>query len=67
MLYFHGLGMKILCTFLLVLVSAWTAVFARVILQSSKLRLWAKHAAEQTQYHIQPGRIVELSIKGSGS
>ena len=88
---------KILCTFLLVLVSTWTAVFARVILQNlcyrislsalsfwvisdyscventnmkikkSKLRLWAKHAAEQIQYHIQLGNVFELSIKRSGS
>ena len=58
---------KILCTFLLVLVSTWRAVFAGVILQSSKLRLWAKHAAEQIQYHIQLGKVFELSIKRSGS
>ena len=58
---------KILCTSLLVLVSTWTAVFAGVILQSSKLRLWAKHAAKQIQYQIQLGKIFELSIKRSGS
>ena len=44
------------------LVSAWTAVFARVILQSSKLRLWGKHAAKQIQYHTQFGKIFELFL-----
>ena len=87
---------KILCTLLLVLVSTWTAVFARarVILQylcyrislfalslwvfsdytcveymklkKSKLRLWAKHATEQIEYHNQFGKMFEFSIKRSG-
>ena len=47
----------------LVLVSTWTAVSARDILQSFKLRLWAKHAVKQIQFEKEVAR-KRLSLLG---